>query len=236
LTAVTKFTGIKTISFDVDGTLWDFDAVMKYSLGETLKELSRIDPGSASLLSVAHMIEVRELVHTSLLPKTISLNEIRLESIKQALRDIGRSDDALGLHLFGIYVQHRDSNMALFDDVLPVFEHLSRKRKYRLGLLSNGNCYADRLGLQDFVSFQVFSQDHCGVEKPDPRLFTVALQESKCRPKEFLHVGDSLKYDVAGAHSAGVHVVWLNRMGEKAMVPHRNTEISSLHQLAELVE
>ena len=169
-----------------------------------------------------------------MLHKIISLNEIRLETIRQALRDIGHSDDSLGLHLFGIYAQSRDANITLFDDVLPMFERLSSK--YTLGLLSNGNCYAEQLCLKDFFSFQVFSKDNSGVEKPDPRLFAVALQESKCRHEEFLHVGDSLKYDVVGARSAGVHVIWLNRNRAKGVVPYRTTAISSLHQLAELVE
>ena len=59
MAAVIKFTGIKAISFDVDDTLWNFDSAMRCALGETLKELMRIDPGSAKLLTVDRMIEVR---------------------------------------------------------------------------------------------------------------------------------------------------------------------------------
>lgn len=229
-----KFTDIKTISFDVDGTLWDFDEAMRGALRETLEELRVADPCSSSLLNVDRMIAIRELFHERLRCKVVSLDEIRRESIRQALRDVGRPDDDLALHLFGVYVNHRDASMVLFDDVLPVFKSLSAN--YALGLLSNGNCYADRLGLQDFVSFQVFSQDHGGVEKPDPRLFKVALQESKSCPEEFLHVGDSLQYDVVGSSNAGVRVAWLNRRGENANLSDSTAEIFSLHQLTELVE
>ena len=34
---MTRLTGIKAITLDVDGTLWDFDGVMRNGLGETLR-------------------------------------------------------------------------------------------------------------------------------------------------------------------------------------------------------
>lgn len=228
-----RITGIKAISFDVDGTLWDFDSIMRRALGEVLKELESADPEAAGMLDVARMIAIRERVHEELLYKVIELNEIRHESMRQALRDIRRPDDELAEHLFGVYVKHRDAGQSLFDDVLPAFQSLDGS--YKLGLLSNGNSYADRLGLQGFVSFQVFSQDHGGIEKPDPRLFRIALQESGCRPDELLHVGDSLEYDVAGAVNAGVQAVWLNRNGGQSDAPNGTTEISSLRQLPQLL-
>ena len=228
-----RLTGIKAISFDVDGTLWDFDSIMRRALSEVLKELENADPESAGMLDVDRMISIRERVHEELLYKVIELNEIRRESIRQALRDIGRPDDELAEHLFGVYVKHRDAGQSLFDDVLPALQSLDGS--YKLGLLSNGNSYADRLGLQDFISFQVFSQDHGGVEKPDPRLFRIALQEAECAPQELMHVGDSLEYDVAGASNAGVQAVWLNRKVDGSHSPDGTTEISSLRQLSQIV-
>ena len=63
------------------------------------------------------------------------------------------------------------------------------------------------------MSFEVFSQDHGGVEKPAPRLFEIALREAGCEPHELLHVGDSPKSDVAGALNADVEPVLLDRDG-----------------------
>ncbi len=39
--------GLTTISFDGDGTLWDFRKVMRHSLGHTLAELRRLAPSAA---------------------------------------------------------------------------------------------------------------------------------------------------------------------------------------------
>ena len=52
-----------------------------------------------------------------------------------------------------------------------------------------------------------------GVEKPDPRLFEIALREAGCEPHELLHVGDSPESDVAGALNADVEPVLLDRDG-----------------------
>lgn len=56
----------------------------------------------------------------------------------------------------------------------------------------------------------MFSQDY-GFEKPDRRIFEIALEEAGCSCDEPLHVGDSLVNDVYGAKNAGIKSVWLNR-------------------------
>ena len=200
---------VKVISFDVDGTLQDFDGMMRHALGEVLKELARLDTEAAQALDVERMIAIRDEVHERLRGRVTELNAVREESIREALREAGRPDDELGSHLAQVYFRNRDGARALFPDVRPAVEQLSRS--YRLGLLSNGNSYAGDLGIGDLVSFEVFAQDNLGIEKPDPRIFEVALREAGCEPCELLHVGDSLENDVAGAKAAGAKAVWLNR-------------------------
>jgi len=56
-----RLTRLKAISFDGDMTLWDFDKVMRHSLGCALAELRVRRPGSATAeLTVDTMIEIRE--------------------------------------------------------------------------------------------------------------------------------------------------------------------------------
>jgi len=49
-----------------------------------------------------------------------------------------------------------------------------------------------------------------GFEKPDPRIFEVALDLAGARPERTLHVGDLYAADVVGAWAAGVHAVLLD--------------------------
>ena len=231
---MTRLTGIKTISFDVDGTLWDFQGTARFALTQVLKELKRLDAKAAEMLDVDMFTAIRDRVHEELKGKVSDLNEVRLESFKQTLRDVGRPNDALGSHLCDVYIKHRDAGRELFSDVLPTLQVLGGR--YAIGLLSNGNSYAKGFGLEGLISFQVFSQDHGGIEKPDPRLFEVALEEAGCSPQQLVHVGDSLETDVQGAHNAGARSVWLNRNGDStAPDVEPDAEIASLRELTEIL-
>ena len=201
---------IRAISFDGDGTLWDFERAMREALQHVLRELAEVDPQAAAMTSTDRMMEIRDSVALEVTGSITSLEDIRLEAFRRTLEDTGRPDDALAHHLYQVYLKHRFEDMDLYDDVLPVLEVL--RTKYDIGLLSNGNSYPERTGLAGVFRFIVFSQDH-GIEKPDPGIFHITLQQAGCRREQLLHVGDSLLNDIGGAIGAGIKCVWLNRVG-----------------------
>jgi len=146
---------------------------------------------------------------------------------------VGRPDDSLARRLNQVYLKHRFEDIELFEDVLPTLEAL--RKRYSLGLVSNGNSYPDRYGLEGVFRFIVFSQD-CGVEKPDPKIFRVAAEKAGCAIHEMLHIGDSLGDDIAGAKNAGVRCVWLSRRGAENSSGFRaDYEISSLSELLRIL-
>ena len=228
-----KITGVKAVSFDADETLWDFNKVMRLSLQRSLLELERIDPSAAAVLNVDKMIEIRERVAEEIAGRTLKHEQIRLEAFRRALREIGRPDNALAGHLTEVYLRHRFEDIEPYEDALPALKSLGKR--YKLGILSNGNSYPERCGLGGVFQFAVFSQDH-GVEKPDPRIFRIALERAGCSKDELLHVGDSLESDVKGAFEAGVKCVWLNRQGlENDTNIKADYEVSSLLELLKIL-
>jgi len=74
-----------------------------------------------------------------------------------------------------------------------------------------------------------------GVAKPDPRIFSFAL-DALGVPADgtVLHVGDSLRYDVAGALAAGLQPVHMDPHGFCPQ-PDGHPHVRSLTDLAELV-
>jgi HAD superfamily hydrolase (TIGR01509 family) len=91
-------------------------------------------------------------------------------------------------------------------DVVPVLASL-RERGLRLVVVSNANGRLrhlfDRLDLARW--FDVLLDSHeWGVEKPDPRLFQLALEKSGAEPATTAHIGDLYHVDVAGARRAGI--------------------------------
>lgn len=51
-----------------------------------------------------------------------------------------------------------------------------------------------------------------GVEKPDPRIFEIALKKAGgIAPEQALHIGDSLRKDYVPARGLGMHALLLDR-------------------------
>jgi putative hydrolase of the HAD superfamily len=227
------FNGIKAISFDVDETLWDFQAAMRRSLGRVLQELKQIDPDAATMLDIEKMVGIRNRVGRELKGKVINLEAIRLKAFHETLKEAGKPDEALASHLNQLYLKYRFKDVALFDDVLPTLEAL--QPKYALGVISNGNTYPKHCGLEGMFQFAVFAQD-CGIEKPDSGIFKIAVEKAGCSHDEVLHVGDSIEDDIEGSLAAGIKGVWLNRKNAKKPAYLRELpEISSLLDLLDIL-
>jgi putative hydrolase of the HAD superfamily len=69
-----------------------------------------------------------------------------------------------------------------------------------------------------------------GVAKPDPAIFTIALEACGVSPERALHVGDTVGADIDGARAAGVRPLHLDPYGfcHDETHPH----ITSLHAVA----
>jgi HAD superfamily hydrolase (TIGR01549 family) len=103
---------------------------------------------------------------------------------------------------------HRAQNLweELCPEVLPALEQF-RSRGLKLVVVSNANGrlrhLLDRLDLTHW--FDVVLDSHeWGVEKPDPRLFQLALDQSGAAASRTIHVGDLYHVDVVGARAAGL--------------------------------
>ncbi len=85
--------------------------------------------------------------------------------------------------------------------------------RYRLGVVSNANGTVrrklERVGLARFFETVVDSAEE-GSEKPDARLFHVALERLGVRAEHAAHVGDMFTVDVVGARAAGLHPILID--------------------------
>ena len=103
---------------------------------------------------------------------------------------------------------HRNENLweHIEPDVAPALAAL-RDRGLRLVVVSNANGRLrhlfDRVDLTKWFD-HVLDSHEWGVEKPDPRLFQLALEESRADAANTVHVGDLYHVDVMGARAAGL--------------------------------
>jgi putative hydrolase of the HAD superfamily len=105
---------------------------------------------------------------------------------------------------------------------------------YRLGVISNSDGRAEEAlaaaGLRTFFEVVVDSQ-LVGFEKPDPRIFHLALQRMGVRPDQALYVGDIYEVDVVGARGAGMSVVLVD-----PLTNHAGRDVTSVRSIAELAD
>jgi putative hydrolase of the HAD superfamily len=74
-----------------------------------------------------------------------------------------------------------------------------------------------------------------GVAKPDPAIFRIALDALGVpADRSVLHVGDSLRYDVAGALAAGLQPVHMDPYG-LCPAPDGHPHVASLADLTEML-
>jgi putative hydrolase of the HAD superfamily len=105
------------------------------------------------------------------------------------------------------------SNYALFDDVRPAFAQLETAG-VGLGLVSNFEAWLDdllvELDLRDRFAVRVISGVE-GIEKPDPRIFELALHRAGIGAAEAAYVGDNPIFDVDPPAALGMHPVLIDR-------------------------
>lgn len=131
-----------------------------------------------------------------------------------------------------VYEEFTDlANYALFDDVVPVLERL-HDEGLRLGVVSNFEEWLEqlleRLGVRDHFDVRVISGVE-GLEKPDPRIFELAMERASVAPADSVYVGDNPEFDVDPALAVGMFPVLLDRRGRFPDAP--GARITSMDQL-----
>jgi putative hydrolase of the HAD superfamily len=118
------------------------------------------------------------------------------------------------------------------DDVVPALVAL-RALDVRLVVVSNANgrlhAMFDRVGLTPHVDV-VLDSHQWGVEKPDPRLFHLALAQSGAEAVTTMHVGDFFHIDVEGARAAGLAEAVLFDIAHL----YDDADCQRIHQLGDL--
>jgi len=130
------------------------------------------------------------------------------------LGEMGLTEDEFHVAAPEIIAEHKRAN--LWTNPLPgTREALAalNRRGLIVGCVSNADGTVDRLldraGLLAELRFVVDS-GKVGIEKPDPRIFEIALDLAGVPAEEAVYVGDVYAVDVVGARQAGLTPVLLD--------------------------
>lgn len=190
---------IRAVLFDLDGTLYDRDAVVTAVTREQVDtfraRFGNVDPESV----VARMLALDDHGYAR-----------RVDVYRALLADMAVDAQLaadLERHFWDCYCRH----CVLPDDTVATLDAL-RSSGQRVAVVTNGPTdWQSRklrtLGLLDRFDAIVISESE-GVAKPDPRIFARTLERLDVDAGDAMFVGDHPDLDVAGARAAGLLAVW----------------------------
>ena len=126
----------------------------------------------------------------------------------------GKTNLFLALELNDIFWKNYLSNINLYEGVLEFFEFIKSKNVKIVIVTDLTVAIQIRklifLNLDKYIDFLVTSEES-GVDKPNSKIFEIALSKLGVNKEETIMFGDSLEKDVKGAESFGIKAILTNK-------------------------
>tara|TARA_B110000902_G_C14264391_1_gene570854 strand:+ start:1415 stop:2107 length:693 start_codon:yes stop_codon:yes gene_type:complete len=227
----------KHIFFDLDRTLWDFEANSQETLLELCEKYNLSEKGISDYEEFikTYKIHNEELWDLYRVDK-ISQKDLRRERFQRALADYKIIDPILAERIGEDYINVCPKKTKLYPYTLEILDYL--KQKYTLHIITNGFDKTQHIKLEYAKLNPYFSQiitsEKLGVKKPNPAIFEHALDLSKSNKTESMYIGDDLVVDILGCQNFGIDGMYFNPE-KKEHNEHPVFEISCLSQIKEIL-
>jgi putative hydrolase of the HAD superfamily len=227
----------KHLFFDLDHTLWDFEANARATLQELHVALQLRERG----VNDFELFHRNYLAHNEKLWERyrngyIKQEELRVKRMWLALLDFKIADEELAKELSTRFLDLLPTRTILFPYTKEILQYL-RDKRYLLHLITNGfeKTQHNKLmfaGLKPFFN-EVITSEGSGSLKPNKEIFQFALQKCNANREESIMIGDSIEVDILGAINAGIDQVYVNHLGIDPAVKPTYT-VNSLKELEKI--
>lgn len=227
----------KHIFFDLDRTLWDFDAAAEVAFERIYEKYhlkSRGIPSAHEFHEVYHPLN--EELWVLYRADKITKDELNRTRFMKPLEHYGIHDVELADHLSEDYVYWSPRIVRLVPRTMELLDYL--KPKYHLHLITNGfqevqHTKLNGSGLEPYFETLTVSEE-VGVKKPNPEIFHYALRKAGAIAEESIMIGDEMAVDIDGARAAGMDTVMFNPKREK-IEGNRTFEVNDLREIMEIL-
>ena len=202
--------------FDLDHTLWDFEANAK----ETLQELCEVNALGEKGVTDFEQFFKRYSYHNEQLWQrytsgTIRQDELRWKRMWLCLLDFKIADEPLARSLAVQFLERLPNRKNLFPYTVEILEYLKEK-KYILHLITNGfeSVQHNKLSNSKLTEYfeEVITSEKANSLKPNKEIFEFALQITGAKSFESIMIGDNIDADIKGAMNAGMDTVFVNHL------------------------
>lgn len=232
-----QLTKYRHLLFDLDHTLWDFEANAKATLQELHVALQLENKGVDDFERfhknyIAHNEKLWERYRNGY----IRQDELRIKRMWLALLDFKISDEELAKELSARFMDLLPTRTILFPYTKEILQYLKDKG-YSLHLVTNGfeQTQQNKLmysGLRPFFT-EIITSEGSGSLKPNKEIFQFALDKCCAAASECIMIGDNVEVDIIGAMNAGIDQVYVNHLGVAPTVMPTYS-VNSLKELEEI--
>jgi len=204
----------KHLFFDLDHTLWDFEANARSTLEELFFKLKLEERG----VNDFDLFHKNYLIHNEKLWELyrngfIKQDELRVKRMRLALLDFKIADEALAKEMSVKFLDQLPTRTILFPYSKEILLYLTDKG-YSLHLITNGfeNTQHSKLRYSGLTNFfkEVITSEGSNSLKPNKEIFDFALEKTKATINESIMIGDSIEVDILGAMNVGMDQVFVN--------------------------
>ena len=199
---------IKAVIFDLDNTLYNFDAANEFGI--------RALAAYTEPVFGWDYLEMKDLYEESREKLTERMGDVgsahnRLLRFQNLLEEKKLPLHPHALEMAKAYWRGVVDNMAPSPGAQEIMEEL-RRMGVRIGLGTDMTAYMQyekliRLGLMEYMDF-IVSSEEAGTDKPGNAFFMLCARKASCLPEECLFIGDNIVRDYGGAAAAGMQARW----------------------------
>lgn len=219
----------KTILFDLDNTLLDFDMAEHVAIQKAFRDVG-IEPTPALLRRYS---EINIAQWERYERGEISRDTVLVERFDLLFQELGI--DLAGIRCEERYREYLAIGHYFVDGAVEILDYLSPK--YDLYLASNGvaatqNSRLKSAGIVPYFK-DIFISENTGHHKPEPAYFDYCFRHIQgFDPAGAIMIGDSLTSDILGGKQAGIHTCWFNpKHLPRSADLQPDFEIHALHDL-----
>lgn len=232
-------TPYRHLFFDLDHTLWDFDANAMETLSDVYRELELHQQGVSSFDAFCkhylhHNAQLWDRYHHGF----ITAEELKWKRMWRTLLEFKIGCEALARQMSDRFLDILPTKRNLFPYTHEILQHLKEKG-YRLHLITNGfeKTQWSKLNNSNLGQYfeEVITSEGSNSVKPNREIFEYALQTTGATVSESIMIGDNLEADIKGALNAGLDAVFVNHTGVTVTNVEPTYTISHLQELEQIL-
>jgi putative hydrolase of the HAD superfamily len=220
----------RAVIFDLDDTLFDHYHSVQSGLAALQNTYPNLQSYPLADLTQTY-VELVEALHVQVLQGLLTNDQARIQRMQTFFGKYGGTLTLEEIQQAATF--YRETYQSARQPVagaLDLLQHLRTDTK--IGIITNNASQEQHeklkfCGLSSLIDVLVISEE-VGVIKPNPEIFTIALERLGCAASEAVMLGDAWNTDIVGASRVGIRPVWLNRFGATCPDPSLAIVITSL--------